>query len=404
MIIRSIIIINDSANINGGGAKVAIMTAIGLAKKGYNVCFFCGIPPKYNYLKKYNIKIVSTNQCDILNEKNRGKAIVQGLWNQKAYRYLDSLLHEYNRENTIIHVHVWCKVLSSSIFAAIKKNKFKTIITLHDYFTECANGGLYNYKTHKICTIKPCSFKCLYTNCDSRNYIQKIYRFSRLLIQKYFLSKIDKSAIVISNYSYNIFKKIGALNKYNNIYNIPDPVELHKKDGQKELERNKYLFIGRMEEDKGIKLFCEALKRTNKKGIALGNGYLLEKCKREYENIDFKGWVNLKDMISITKDCKAIIVGTLWHETFGLVVLEMKSLAIPAIVPDRHASSDFITDNYDGCIYKSGNVDSLVEAINKFETHPDSYYIKNISYKFKPEEYSEELYIDRLINSYNTNE
>ena len=45
---------------------------------------------------------------------------------------------------------------------------------------------------------------------------------------------------------------------------------------------------------------------------------------------------------------KCLIVTSLWHETFGLVVAEMKMYGIPSIVPIQHAASEQIANNKDG--------------------------------------------------------
>lgn len=80
------------------------------------------------------MKVFCLNQYDILNNSNRLEAIIQGLWNQKAYKEFDKLLSSLDLQKTIIHFHSWTKVLSASLFAVTRKHHAKIVVTMHDYF------------------------------------------------------------------------------------------------------------------------------------------------------------------------------------------------------------------------------------------------------------------------------
>lgn len=58
-------------------------------------------------------------------------------------------------------------------FSACYKNNMRTYITLHEYFTVCPNGGIYNYKKGRICDVKPNSLECLFCNCDKEIIFRK---------------------------------------------------------------------------------------------------------------------------------------------------------------------------------------------------------------------------------------
>lgn len=102
--------------------------------------------------------------------------MLRGSANKKCKYEFERLLKNLDRKDTIIHIHTWTKAISSIILPIIHKNKFKAILTVHDYFTKCPNGGLFNYKKGCICYAKPVGVECIFSNCDSRNYIIKLYR------------------------------------------------------------------------------------------------------------------------------------------------------------------------------------------------------------------------------------
>ena len=184
--LKNIVIVNDSASINGGAGKVALTSAIGLANCGYNVIIFTAFGPVDKRLENIiNLRIICLNQMDILSDPNRWRAVKQGIWNRVAYEEFNNLLLTLNPKDTIVHFHAWIKSLSASLFSITAKYNLKIVITLHDYFLFCPNGGLFNYQTKKICKVKALSLRCLLCNCDSRSYLQKVWRYVRQMIQQH---------------------------------------------------------------------------------------------------------------------------------------------------------------------------------------------------------------------------
>lgn len=398
--LKNIIIINDTAFIKGGAEKVAVCSAIELAKQGYNVTLFTAIGPEDTELKKYNINVICLNQYSILNDPNRLRAIKQGIWNQKAKHVFEQILTKYSPQDTIIHFHSWTKALSSSLFAVTSKLKFSIIITSHEYFTTCPNGGLFNYKEKKICTIPPMSYSCLKCNCDVRNYPQKIWRFIRQMIFKHVFIQNKIFMIFISDLTERIIlSHIGQhIKKY---YRLTNPIELNSHKLVPIMKNNTYLFIGRLSEEKGAELFCKAITELGLKGCVLGQGYLFDELKAKYPAVEFAGWVTGKDKENLIRKGKALIFPSLWYEGAPLTIMEMKSYGMPCIVPDQCAASEEIIDEKNGLIFKSGNYESLKLTIKKYEESNIQEFQNNIISSFSAENYSIQNHLNGLLKIYN---
>ena len=259
--ITNVVIVNDFDYIQGGASKVAIQTAniIKENNPNINVYFFSG---DHNDLSNLNNSIINicTYQGEALKNKNKLKGAINGIYNFKAKKELNKLLNSLDNKETIIHIHGWTKCLSSSIYSSIFKMNFKNVLTLHDYFTACPNGGYFNYKTNKICKYNPMSVKCKKCNCDSRNYIFKIYRIIRQFVQNRIvkLNQNLQNVISISEFSENILKK--TLNKNTNITRIYNPIDLDNEQQKVEFKNNEYyLYVGRVSKEKGVDIFCKAL-------------------------------------------------------------------------------------------------------------------------------------------------
>lgn len=393
--INTVVIINDFDYINGGAAKVAIDTAEALANNGMKVYFFSGVHQESD-IKNSKIEYICTNQKESLNDSNKLRGAINGIYNFKAKKKLGELLKKLDREETIIHIHGWMKALSSSIFDICYKKKFKVVVTFHDYFSYCPNGGFFNYKKNEICKLKPLSIKCVVCNCDSRNYIIKLYRILRQFVQNKIV-KINykiKNIISISDFSINILKP--SLANDVKIRKINNPIDIKKPEKRVDVKNNDiYIYIGRVSKEKGVELFCKAISELEYKGIVVGDGNQKEILEKKYPNILFVGWKNQEEVKEYIKGARTLIFPSLWYETAGLTALEAIAQGVPCIISDCCATKEFIKENVTGILFKANNVESLKKQIKK--TKNDN-FIDNLGENAYKEYWKKPFDIQRYVN------
>lgn len=397
--LKNIVIVNDWASIEGGAANVAINSAIGLAKH-YCVYLFSAVQPIDSRLKKAGVNVICIGKKDVLHDENRFRAICKGLWDNETKREFEHLLATLDPAESIIHFHTWTKALTASLYAVTAKMDFRTVITLHDFFCFCPNGGFYDYQRNEICTKRPISLACLVCNCDVRSYPQKIWRSIRMKIQNRVLAR-NKKLYFISISALTRRICVSLINGSRKVYTVVDPVEINGNQPNKLLENDKYLFMARLSPERGAELFCQAVTDLNLKGIVLGDGYLRKELMEKYPNIEFAGWVTAGDKQFYFKQAKAFVFTSLWYETFGLSVAEARSYGIPCIVPDACAASEQIIDGETGYIFKTGNLDSLKEAITKYENTDIQSMQNNAINKFIANDWSLKSHIRNLVQVYN---
>ncbi|MCP4704298.1 MAG: glycosyltransferase family 4 protein, partial [candidate division Zixibacteria bacterium] len=225
-----LIIVNDFAHFNGGTAMVALNSTRAMAEAGQKITVFSAVAPIDEKLNHKNITVICTNQFEIAKDPNRLRAIRQGLWNHSAIQKMSACLDNFDPNRTIVHVHGWTKSLSSSVIHEAVKRKFKVVISLHDYFIACPNGGFYNYQKNSICKLKPLSKECVLSNCDKSNYLQKLWRVNRQYIQTR-VSRIPddvKHYISISDFSQNILREY--LPDDATVYDVANPVFVNQQE------------------------------------------------------------------------------------------------------------------------------------------------------------------------------
>lgn len=399
--LKNIIIVNDFAYINGGASKVAIESAIGLARLKYHVTFFTAVGPIDDRLENVGIRVICLWQKDILSDPNRMRAIFQGLWNEKVKRCFNKLLSEYDQAETIVHIHGWIKALSPSLWSSIANNELKAIVTLHDYFLFCPNGGLFNYQDKIICHIKPCSVSCYKCNCDSRSYLQKLWRNIRQIIFNGVLNKV-KGLSVIYISELNKAVSIQQLkHKTSTWFYVKNPVIINNSQVVEITSNDIYLFVGRLSSEKGIELFCKAITELGLNGEVLGDGPLKSEMEKRYPKIQFRGWQSGVELKRYISKAKALVFPSLWYEGAPLTIIEMLSYGIPCIVPDQCAASEEIIDGKNGFVFKTGNLQSLKQAIVQLESSHLLEMQQAIDIKWIKEEYSLKRHCENLIECYN---
>lgn len=361
----NVIVIYDFGFINGGAGQVAVQSAKHLATLDIQVTYFSAVGPVDKIFENSNVRNVNLGIEDILNDKDRLRAMRNGIWNSYVSNEFGKLLDTFDSADTIIHIHGWSKAMSSSVFHLAKKRGFATLISLHDYFIACPNGGFFNFQKNEICTLKPMSTSCITCNCDNRSYVHKVWRVARQFVQNNIgrLPYDSSGYIEVSSFSGRILRpflsKSAAIYRIENFINVPyEP----KVDVSKNIF---FTFLGRLSEEKGIQLFCEAINESEtNNALVIGDGSLKVSLSEQYPGIEYTGWLSNNEVNENLKKSRCLIFPSLLYETGGLVVQEALALGVPCIVSDECAGASFIEDGINGLLFKRGSKDDLSKKIN----------------------------------------
>ena len=268
-----------------------------------------------------------------------------------------------------MHIHTWTKVLSSAVFAAATRNGNPLLLTAHDYFTVCPNGGFYDYAKKRICELAPMSAACVRCDCDRRSYAQKLWRAARQARQDRWVRNNPKVHYAfVSEYCRDILAPfLHSEFPYEVLRNPVDHIEF----GEAGRERDAFVFIGRVSPEKGADLFCEAVAAIGAKGVVIGDGEMLPDLKARFPQIDFTGWVKPGEMrLHGATRAIAMVQPSRLHEAAPLTPLQMLEQGVPCIVPDRCAACDYIEEGVNGLLFKTGDVEDLERAMREMLEKP----------------------------------
>ncbi|ACP21480.1 polysaccharide biosynthesis protein, putative (plasmid) [Sinorhizobium fredii NGR234] len=354
-----LILVNDVSIIRGGATKVALQCIDASRQAGLNCAILVGDDGEGLMPRFAGIRTVALGQRP-LRDGPTFTDVFEKNYNQHAYDALDGLLKETDEE-TVVHVHGWSQILSPSIFYALAKHKAKVIVTAHDFFLSCPNGGLINFQSGAVCDVRPMSAACLTTNCDKRNYLHKLWRFRRTLTQRgvgeEFWSRVG---IVLAHESMEPFLHSGPLQHFITLRTPTEPLTHTPVEAWR---NHRTLFLGRMCWEKGVRTLADALNKTGRTATLIGRGPLLDEMQRALPHCWVPGWLADEEVTTLAGQARVFIMPSRMPEPYGLVAAEALMSGIPVIISSNALIAAEV-ERYDaGLVFRSGDAGSLAESL-----------------------------------------
>ncbi|MDY6859981.1 MAG: glycosyltransferase family 4 protein [Pseudomonadota bacterium] len=391
----TIVIANDTAWLNGGTAKVAFTEARGLVERGLRVIFFAPAGPIDPALAASGAEVICLDQPDILDDSQRLRAMVRGIWNRAASRALREVLAPLDPARTAIHAHSFSRALSPALGPVLSGAGFAALYTMHEYFLACPNGGFYDYRAEEICTRRPMGRSCLSTNCDARSPIHKGWRSLRQAA----LWGPGGLPGNLTDIAYISETQLALMRPYlppnARLHPILNPVEFDDRAPRVEAEKNDvFLFVGRLMPEKGALDFSRAAREAGVRAVFLGSGPQDEAIRAANPDAEMMGWVSSTEVKGWLGRARALVFPSVWPEPFGLVAAEALSRGVPAIVGRWNAASEMVEDGVNGLVY--GQRSELAAALTTLTREnaaamSHAAYARRRQYAATPEEHCDRI-------------
>ncbi len=395
-----IIVVADHAHINGGQAKVAVESALGLAARGHTVTVFAAVGPADPRLTEAGIETILLDQVDVTTTNSLARFGVQWLWNQKAAAALGELLARHDPAETVVHVHAWAKALSPSIGPVLAGSRAPVVFTMHEYYLACPNGGFYDYPVSAACHRAPVSLACVAHNCDSRGYARKLMRVGRHVLMRNTGMINNLSAVItISRLQREVLAP--HLPADTQWYDVGNPIDAeplgHKDDGPP----GGFVFVGRLSAEKGAGLFAEAARLSGQRAIFVGDGPQRAELEAAYPEAEFLGWHDPAGVKRRLRAARALVFPSVWYEGQPLTVLESLALGTPVIVSDICAGREAVEDGRSGLWFRSGDPASLAAAMTRLSDDATAWRMSRAAYDgFWADPLTLDRHLDRLERIY----
>ena len=307
----------------------------------------------------------------------------------------------------IAHAHLIYHQLSPSILVALKKKKIPVVMTLSDWKLICPNYLLYT--EDQICTrCKNKKYRQAWEHCCADNscwksaiiaaeaYFHHARRYYEDLVDVFIApSEFVKKMFVdfgwpaekIQVLPYFLSPKIKCVNK-------PSLAP----------EQPRFAFVGRLEKVKGIQELIESWVAQNipYNLDVYGDGPLLAELKdfvkkTGQKNIILHGFVDREEINKkIAKEITALIVPSIYYETFGLITIEAWAKGVPVLANDCGVLAELVKKSGAGLLFDVKSGDDLLEKLEKIQAP----VYRERAVKYMSGNHGEGEYYERIIGVY----
>ncbi|MFC4477158.1 glycosyltransferase [Flavobacterium chungangensis] len=314
------------------------------------------------------------------------------IWNVSSARKVRKKIKEFKPD--LVHIHNWHFALGPLVFRKISQLKIPVVHTIHNYRLLCPSGILLN---------KGQLFNhSLYQRFPYTAIFKKVYRSS--FFQTFWLSfiiwfhkkigtwsKIEKY-LCLTSFAVELFQKSN--------FNVPvekfavkpnfvmtDKTKLEVKRG------NHFLFVGRLSDEKGVKVLIDAFRNSSYELKIAGDGILKQlvvDASLDNKNICYLGSIQNKEVRLELKKAQALIFSSIWYEGMPMTIIEAFSCRTPVIASNLGAMSSMVSNNLNGFHFEQGNAEDLIKTLQSFDKLSQEVRkeIQNNAYQTYKEKYS----------------
>lgn len=382
-----------------GGAEHSVKNlAESLVKKGHNVSVLCtGNNDKIetiNGVLVYRIKNINIKSAQMyLNNKSTPiqKLIYRcidlyGYLNlSKIKNIIDAVKPDIAHVNNIPGIGL-------NIFNILDKENIPTIFTARDYYSVCLNSTLMNSKG-KVCTKKRKICK-LYENINKLS----ISKVKSITAPSKFTLELIKDSINQPKIRYECINNSIDIN-----IDYIEEVFNYKKEQLNSKNHLDLVFLGRLDEYKGIKLLIDYFIKINNNNIKLhiaGDGNLTSYIQNlGVDNIIYYGKLDKFELDKLLKNMDVLIAPSLWYEPFGRIVIDAYKYSMPVISTGNGGLKELIKEDKTGYIIDFKNIEEFKRIIDKY-TNKEILLEHMINCNKEVIKYSNEVIVDQYENLY----
>jgi len=340
-------------NSRGGAEEVAMTEALSFKEEGHEVSILTLSPVnKFSVQEILGVRVYFLPHKNIFSYFDIAKKTTSSrfLWhiidtfNFILANDIKSILKE-EKPNLVISHNL--KGLSFLTPKYINKAGFVNFQTIHDV-SLYTPSGLIEYGKEDIFLHK--------------GLLTRVYRFFTRKLFSY-----PEKIFFPSAWLLNFYRKNNFFINQEKIYRL-NPIILP--ENNETYERANFLYVGQLEEHKGVRLLIDVFKDLSDKRLDIvGDGSLMKFIKNEisgYSNIQLFGKVDRLSLLKFYKKYKAVIVPSIVYENSPNVVAEAIKYGTMVIVSKIGGAYELIREGKNGYTFLPGDKEDLINKIKLF--------------------------------------
>lgn len=172
--------------------------------------------------------------------------------------------------------------------------------------------------------------------------------------------------------------------KINLLPNILQQRSIKANKSAMSFQKNKLVFAGRIQYQKGLHLLCEAVRKMNCYSLEIDVfGNVVDEsyfnfCQKRF-SFNYKGIIPRQELMGLLPLYDFLVLPSVFTEMYPMVIQEAFNAQLPVIASSAKGNRDAINDGVDGFLFNYDDADDLAATIDK------AYKLKKEGWSLQPE-------------------
>jgi glycosyltransferase involved in cell wall biosynthesis len=297
------------------------------------------------------------------------------IWAWDSYRDIKKTIR--NEAPDVVHFHNTFPLISPSAYFACADLGIPVVQTLHNYRLLCPAATCFREgRVCEVCATRKVAWPGIKHACYRNSSLATSAVAAMLAIHRAlgtWQNKVDYY-IALTDFARRAFIRGGL--PANRIRVKPNSV--HPDPGSKNGPGQYALFVGRLSEEKGVRVLMKAWAalRTAIPLIVAGDGPLREEVATEVGNlagrsVKMLGAVDHSETVALMRGARFLVLPSLWYEACPLALIEAFACGLPVVGSRIGVLEESIAHGETGLHFSPGNFSELAVLCDWAWTHPD---------------------------------
>ena len=321
--------------------------------------------------------VTYTRNNDDLKHRNAFDMIKTGIetvWSEKSARDISAIIKKERPD--ICHFHNTFPLISPSGYKPCADTGIPVIQTLHNYRFLCPAATF--LREGQVCE------DCLGRRVAWPGIVHSCYRGNRPATTAIAVMLASNRALGTWREKVDVYIALSEFARQKFILGglpaeriVVKPNFIATDPGRRKGTGRYALFVGRLSEEKGIRVLLDAWGRL-RNAIPLriaGDGPLADEIAAKVNSFDSSGKTLMGPLSSnevsrVMQDARFLIFPSVWFETFGLSMIEAFARGLPVIASRLGSMAEIVNDGFTGLHFTAGDASDLASKVDWAWTHP----------------------------------
>ena len=289
---------------------------------------------------------------------NKSALLLDTIWSRKTVADITNLIRDFQPD--VIHVHNTFPLISPSLYWAAQRASIPIIQTLHNFRLLCLNAMF--LREGKVC--EDCLGRLplvgIGHKCYRNSMVQSGVLTGTLALHRGLRTYQNKISRYIALNEFCRRKFIEGGLPASRIVVKPNFVDF---PASQNLQRQGFLFVGRLSEEKGIKTLMQAIELLpgsvlRVAGVGPEMGLL-----NNVSGVVGIGNLSIDEVQHEMQASMALVIPSIWFENFPRTIVEAFSCGLPVIASRIGALADLVEHGVTGLLFQPGNAQDLAKKM-----------------------------------------